>query len=311
MKLHEYPEEFQELISLTAAWKHLPESAVERDYYIVLLLQKLELSDFAEKCVFKGGTSLSKCYPGSIERFSEDIDLTFLGMELSDRECSRAIKLIENIMTEGFETEKIGSERSDRSKSMWVWFQNRNHKIKLEIGSSIRPDPYSKKTMKTYIQEFLEDHQGDEDIQRYELSEISVNVLDIERTFIDKVMSVKRHAVCGRIHEKVRHIYDVKQLFSLPEIRNFLYNNEEELRRLIRITKETDTFYLTRRGITKEYDPDGSYAFETWKYHLDEQTRENYESLHNDLLYTDEKQDFKEALIVFQAVSDRLREIGE
>lgn len=94
MKLHEYPEEFQVLISLTAAWKHLPESAVERDYYIVLLLQKLELSDFAEKCVFKGGTSLSKCYPGSIERFSEDIDLTFLGMELSDRECSRAIKSI-------------------------------------------------------------------------------------------------------------------------------------------------------------------------------------------------------------------------
>ena len=56
---------------------HIPESAVKRDYYIVLLLEKLGNSTYAEKCVFKGGTSLSKCYPGSIERFSEDIDLTF------------------------------------------------------------------------------------------------------------------------------------------------------------------------------------------------------------------------------------------
>ena len=30
---------------------------------------------------------MSKCYPGSIERFSEDIDLTFLGMDESDKVC--------------------------------------------------------------------------------------------------------------------------------------------------------------------------------------------------------------------------------
>ena len=37
-----------------------------------------EISEYADKCVFKGGTSLSKCYPGSIQRFSEDIDLTYI-----------------------------------------------------------------------------------------------------------------------------------------------------------------------------------------------------------------------------------------
>lgn len=68
MKLHEFQEEFRELVSIVAEYMHLPESAIERDYYIVLLLKNLENSEYAEQCVFKGGTSLSKCYPGSIER---------------------------------------------------------------------------------------------------------------------------------------------------------------------------------------------------------------------------------------------------
>ena len=94
MRLHKDAETFRELISIVAADKHLPESAIERDYYIVLLLKNLSESEYADRCVFKGGTSLSKCYPGSIERFSEDIDLTYLGMEESDKVCDRTSKKI-------------------------------------------------------------------------------------------------------------------------------------------------------------------------------------------------------------------------
>ena len=156
MLLHNYPNEFKDLVAIVADQMHLPESAIERDYYIVYLLKNLVDSEYSEKCVFKGGTSLSKCYPGSIERFSEDIDLTFLGMDLSDKECDRMIKRIESVMTSGAETEKINAERSNRSKSMFVWFNSKEDKIKLEIGSSVRPDPYSKKSVKTYIQDYLE-----------------------------------------------------------------------------------------------------------------------------------------------------------
>lgn len=92
MKLHEDKDEFNSLISIVSSKLHIPESAVERDYYIVFLLNKLANSEYVDKCVFKGGTSLSKCYPGVIERFSEDIDLTFLGMELSDNTCDKNIK---------------------------------------------------------------------------------------------------------------------------------------------------------------------------------------------------------------------------
>ena len=65
MKLHTHPEEFRELITVVANEKHISESAVERDYYIVMMLKSLADSPYADQCVFKGGTSLSKCYPGS------------------------------------------------------------------------------------------------------------------------------------------------------------------------------------------------------------------------------------------------------
>ena len=310
MKLHEFPEEFRDLISIVATDKHLPESAIERDYYIVMLLQNLANSEYAEKCVFKGGTSLSKCYPGSIERFSEDIDLTYLGKDESDKVCDRTIKKIEKIMTVGADIEKIDAERSNRSKSMLVWFGDKLNRVKLEIGSSIRPDPYSKKTLKTYIQEFLEEHDGSEDIAKYELEEISLNVLNIERTFVDKLMSVKRHAICGTIDKKVRHIYDVTRLFEIQEIKNFLADRDE-LKRLIRITKDTDSYYLEKRNISKEYDPTGVYDFDSWKHYLDEQIRSTYENLHKDLLYTDEQQNFEDALNAFSKINGILKLIGE
>lgn len=70
---------------------------------------------------------------------------------------------------------------------MWCRFGDRADRVKLEIGSSVRPDPYSRKSMKTYIQEFLEENDGTDDVLKYELQEISLNVLNIERTFVDKL----------------------------------------------------------------------------------------------------------------------------
>ena len=309
MKLHKYKDEFKSLISIVANKLHIPESAVERDYYIVLLLKKLENSEYVEKCVFKGGTSLSKCYPGSIERFSEDIDLTFLGMDLSDNICDKKIKRIETVITEGAETKIVPNERSPRSKSMYVWFENEDNKVKLEIGSSVRPDPFSKKTFKSYIHEFLEQN-CEEDIKKYELSSVTLNVLNIERTFIDKIMSVKRHAICGSLEKKVRHIYDVVRLFKMKEIQDFLCD-KSELKRLIEITKDTDSYYLEKRVNAKDYNPRGLYDYGSWKIKFTSQIQYRYETLHRDLLYTDEKQNFDDVLKTFDDLNKVFQEIGE
>jgi len=49
---------------------------LEKDVWVVWALETLFASPYAEQLVFKGGTSLSKAYR-LIERFSEDVDLTY------------------------------------------------------------------------------------------------------------------------------------------------------------------------------------------------------------------------------------------
>lgn len=62
----------------------LSTKAIEKDWWVTLVLKALFNSDLAQHLSFKGGTSLSKGW-GLIERFSEDIDLaierSFLGFD--------------------------------------------------------------------------------------------------------------------------------------------------------------------------------------------------------------------------------------
>lgn len=198
MKLHKNEEDFRNLCIIAADYIGIPEEAIKRDYYIVSMLQKLQKSDFADCCVFKGGTSLSKCYPGSIERFSEDIDLTFIPSgDLSKKQYDRSLKKVEKIMTEDYRIEIIPEERNDRNKSSFVFFD------------------------------------------------------------------------------------DV----------------------LLRKTKDTDSFYLEKRSLSKEYNPVGKYDFDAWKKYFDESIKKRYESLHEDLLYTNQKQNFNDALKTFDKIN--------
>jgi len=314
MNLHENKEEFEELIAIVSDYIGIPPDAVRRDYYIVQMLQNLQNSDYSDACVFKGGTSLSKCYPGSINRFSEDIDLTFIPVEdMNNKKYGKTLKSIEDTIASGFLMKKIEAERNDRNKSAYVWPYNENGetcRIKLEIGSSVRPDPFSKRCMKTYIQEYLEEKGMLDIVAEFGLQEIEVNTLDITRTFLDKVMSVKRHAICGTLSRKVRHIYDVTVLLERNDIQLFL-KDTNRLKQLVSLTKETDSFYLQKRTISNKYNPLEAYTFENWRHYFNDEIRARYETLHEDLLYTSERQSFEKAIQAFESISQLLSSIGE
>lgn len=314
MNLHNDKESFDSLIAVTAEYIGVPPSAVKRDYYIVILLQNLQNSEYADKCVFKGGTSLSKCYPNSINRFSEDIDLTFIPNDkMSSKQYDKALKRVESVIIGNAFSEKIIAERNARNKSAYVWFEENDKtdgKVKLEIGSSIKPDPYKKRKLMTYIQEYLKNQNMFDVIEEFKLKEVKVNTLCIERTFIDKVLSVKRHAICGTLRRKVRHIYDVVKLFEMDEIQGFLLK-KDELKEIANKTKHTDSFYLEKRGISDEYNPTKVYAFNEWKKYFGDEIKSRYELLHQDLIYSSEKQDFDKAITTFEKINDLLTEVGE
>ena len=73
MKLYNDKETFSELVEIASDYYKIDPAFVEKDYFVTLLLK--ELAARVPNLLFKGGTSLSKCYR-VIDRFSEDIELT-------------------------------------------------------------------------------------------------------------------------------------------------------------------------------------------------------------------------------------------
>lgn len=70
--LHENKVEFLTAVNLASSRFGILPAVAEKDYYVTMVLR--QLSGRLPFIVFKGGTSLSKCYR-VIKRFSEDIDI--------------------------------------------------------------------------------------------------------------------------------------------------------------------------------------------------------------------------------------------
>lgn len=66
----------REALGVAATQSGCPMHLLEKDIWVVWTLDVIFGTPFANKLVFKGGTSLSKAY-GVIRRFSEDIDVTY------------------------------------------------------------------------------------------------------------------------------------------------------------------------------------------------------------------------------------------
>ena len=71
------PKDLGDLFRASAAKRGLPEAILEKDFWVCWVLKRIfTLEKPPAGVLFKGGTSLSKVY-GVIDRFSEDVDLSF------------------------------------------------------------------------------------------------------------------------------------------------------------------------------------------------------------------------------------------
>lgn len=81
------PEQRKAAIDEAALNSGIPAKVIEKDWWVTLTLKALFQTPFADHMVFKGGTSLSKCWQ-LIRRFSEDVDIALdpaaFGMEYRD-----------------------------------------------------------------------------------------------------------------------------------------------------------------------------------------------------------------------------------
>lgn len=96
----------------------LPVESVEKDLWVTAILQSVFSLPYADKFVFKGGTSLSKVW-NRIERFSEDIDLA-IDRSLFDIEGDLTVRQIKALRKKSslFVKEQITSDLTKTLESL-------------------------------------------------------------------------------------------------------------------------------------------------------------------------------------------------
>jgi len=230
------------IIVNTAKKRRISEAIVEKDFWVCwtldYLFNKFKYKDYI---CFKGGTSLSKAYH-CIKRFSEDIDLVLdwktllideeeVYLERSKRKQEQFNQLATKKTEEYLINNWLPIMKND-FKSMLTWdfdlyidqedmqticFQYPRsfdepsilQVIRLEIGVLAEPFPYEDKNISSYIVE--------EYPKIFDQKEFSVKVVDIDRTFFEKITILHREAnrENGNFPKRYsRHFYDVYQMIQ-------------------------------------------------------------------------------------------------
>ena len=228
MILHENKTAFSELVKATSEKLGIIPIFVEMDYWITYVLKNLHNSEYHNKVVFKGGTSLSKGYD-LIKRFSTDIDLAIIkGNDSTNNSIKTLIREIEKTICVGLkeiEESDNTSKGSKFRKSVYVYpkineIESANSII-VEINSFYQPFPYKELEISSFIYRFLNSNSFENRIQEFGLSPFPINVLDKRQTLVEKLVSLIRFSydleTIENIGNKIRHFYDLYYLMQDEE----------------------------------------------------------------------------------------------
>ena len=248
-----------DLFKETASKMHTTNAIVEKDFWVVWVLDKLFSEKILSKILlFKGGTSLSKIF-GLIERFSEDIDL-ILNWELltgknpnDDRSKTQQNKFNTSINAKAqkYIKAKILPIVSD------ILEPHCNCMIKEDDGFSIDiqyPALFSDKTLLPHIlleigplaswlpsDEFeITSFAAQEFPNIFSQSSCKVNAVLAERTFWEKATIL--HQEANRVEDKVipsrysRHYYDLARM-AKSDLKNKALADLELLKNVVEFKK--------------------------------------------------------------------------
>lgn len=238
MYLHEDRENFRDIIEQVSDENERTPVVIEKDYYVTLLLKLL--SEQLDNCVFKGGTSLSKGFH-VIDRFSEDIDITF---EEHIGESKR--KKLKNVVLKGISEElgllitNLDGTRSRRDYNAYhfayesvfdVEDDRLQQFVKLEMVLGFYSFPTEIVEIDNYIGNYLSEKGREDLVEMYGLDSFSMKLQSLERTFIDKVFALCDYYLQGKSKRYSRHLYDLYKLNSTIEFGDEFIKLVSEVRR--------------------------------------------------------------------------------
>ena len=222
--LHNNTELFEQVVLRTAEYMKVEPGIIEKDYFVTLLLRKI--SKNIPSVVFRGGTSLSKCYK-IINRFSEDIDLTIQYNQKPSVSGRRELKnnILASIETLDLKLENADEIMSRRDFNKYVVnypsiFNMHGLKQHLEVEMEAS----------SLIYEFLVNEGYKNLAVVQEMLPYTLKVQSAERTFIDKIFALADYYLSGRILEQSRHIYDLFKLLSIVDLDDELHGLYESVR---------------------------------------------------------------------------------
>lgn len=222
MYLHRDRETFKGLIEQAADSNGMTPTVVEKDYYVTLILRLL--ASQLKQCVFKGGTSLSKGFR-VIDRFSEDIDITF-----DEHIGESRRKKLKNVVLKGISEElgmpivnwaKIQSDRDYNAylfsyESVFALQDDRLPQyVKLETALGSYAFPTQIVEIRNYIGDYLEEKGRNDLAEQFFLNRFPMKLQSLERTYIDKVFALCDYYLQGLSKHYSRHLYDIYKLTPL------------------------------------------------------------------------------------------------
>lgn len=214
---------------------------VEKDFWVCAVLNYLvNESQYKDYFIFKGGTSLSKCYD-VIKRFSEDVDLVLkwdkIGFDdeevykersknqdyifetkMNDKGADFIQNEIKKDLEENFASRIEGVSIDSDPKDPMVLYVNYPasfesdyipQRVKLEIGPVASKTPTEIKEVEPYCYKtyYLNDKKP-----------FKVSIVSIKRTFWEKLLIL--YAECNRPADKKtpsrysRHFYDIYMIYN-------------------------------------------------------------------------------------------------
>ena len=225
MILHKNKETFNELLEKTSIYLKIDDIAmVEKDYYVTYFLS--EIAKRQPDIIFKGGTSLSKCYK-IINRFSEDVDLSIETKTDKVTESQRRklkADIVEIINEAGFTLENPEDVLSRRDFNQYIINYNSTvtqdflkESLIVETSVFIKTFPSETKDVSSMIYDFLTATNANNTIETYGLKPFKMTVQALERTFADKIFAIADYYMRNESAERLsRHIYDLYKIY--PEI---------------------------------------------------------------------------------------------
>jgi hypothetical protein len=315
-----------EILKLLENKTGLNAKSIEKDWWVTLVLNSLFNGIYGSHLVFKGGTSLSKCWR-IIDRFSEDIDLAidreFLGFagELTKREIGKKLRkascsFIRNelkadierfILNFGIDKKQflleanITEESNVDPETLYLHYEsvldNSDYvfnTVKIEVGARSLLEPNKDVLVKSIIGELMPN-------TNYSDKEFKVKAVMPQRTMLEKAFLLHelfQSSTSGKeVNRMSRHLYDLEKLMDNTDCINIL-NDSSLYNDIIKHRKQ----YTSMAGVDYETHQPEKICFVPPEVVL-KNWEKDYLLMQENMIYGDS--------LNFKTLIERIRELNQ